>query len=428
MQHNKQIIRKMVSTRRQHYWNLRVVGIAVMFLVAIGLFVLGFTLRGNVDLLQHLGFPASVTGVSASKAANSQLQSDKRSLVASRLSEVETVLANESLDSYDIDDATTKLLDGFASAAKDPNLRYYTAERYRALLNSETQAFSGIGVLFAEKNGKAYAVDVFENSPAQLNDVRVGDVVVALDGDRSQKWSRAEVIAALNRDEGTSIVITWLRPDAQGKNEGHEFTTTLVCKKQQSPNVRTELHNDTGYIALTQLTATSSSLVRSAISELKEQGATAFVLDLRNNPGGYLSQALDIIGAFSKDAAALQIKTRFSTNAKSATGAALSDAPLTIIVNKNTASAAEVIASSLQESKRCIIVGQTSMGKGSVQITRELSFGGALRYTVAVYLTPKGREIDGRGVSPDVAVDNNGSEDFQKNYALETAHYRTQSK
>ena len=133
MQHNKQIIRKMISTRRQHYWNLRVVGIAVMFLVAIGLFVLGFTLRGNVDLLQHLGFPASVTGVSASKAANSQLQSDKRSLVASRLSEVETVLANESLDSYDIDDATTKLLDGFASAAKDPNLRYYTAERPIAL-------------------------------------------------------------------------------------------------------------------------------------------------------------------------------------------------------------------------------------------------------------------------------------------------------
>lgn len=313
-----------MSARRQHYWNLRLVGVALIFLIAIGLFVLGFTLRGNIGLLQHLGFPASITGVSASKTANSQLQSDKRSVVASRLSEVESVLASESLDSYDIDDATAKLLEGFASAAKDPNLRYYTPERYRALLNSETQLFSGIGVLFAEKDGKAYAVDVFENSPAQLSDVRVGDMVVALDGDRSQKWSRAEVIAALSRDEGTSIVITWLRPDAQGKKKGHEFTTTLTCKKQQNPNIRTELHNDTGYISVTQLTATSSALVRTAITELKEQGATAFVLDLRNNPGGYLSQALDIIGAFSKDAAALQIKTRFSTNAKSATGAALS--------------------------------------------------------------------------------------------------------
>jgi carboxyl-terminal processing protease len=130
------------------------------------------------------------------------------------------------------------------------------------------------------------------------------------------------------------------------------------------------------------------------------------VLDLRNIPGGYLTQAVEIASQFIQSGTVVQIKSGDNTTAKSAEGTEANTMPLVVLVNDKTAGSAEVLAAALQDSQRATVVGSQTQGKGSVQVMQPLSFGGALRYTAATYLTPSGRAIDGVGVTPDVVVSN----------------------
>lgn len=421
MRQDKNQNRVVARMRKERARNIRLAKAFACVVVVALVFVAGFSLRGNTALLASLGFPSSVTGTehvsSSSKKGGEYLGG-----LATRVSEVETVLAEESLDSYDLDAATTASLDAFATSTRDRYLRYYSPERFQALSNSDASNYSGVGVLFSEYNGKAYAVDVFEGSSAQLEGVIEGDFVVAVDGDRSQAWSRAEVTAALNKDVGSSVVLTWRRPESFGAEGGEEFTTTLVCSDKAEPNISTDLEDKVGYIKVSQITANSTSLVQEALSDLQSDGARAFVLDLRNNPGGYLNQAVGLVSLFSDMGAVVQVQTNSAVISKSTSSNVATSAPLVVLVNKNTSSAAEVVAMALQESDRATVVGETTMGKGSVQVTRELSFGGALRYTAAYYLSPRGAKLDGLGVSPDVTVVNDDSGDRQLSFAIDSAN------
>ena len=279
---------------------------------------------------------------------------------------------------------------------------------------------------FSEYNGAAYAVDVFEGCPAQLEGVEVGDFVVAIDGDRAQTWSRSEVASVLSQHEGQSVVITWRRPETLESGGGREFTTTLQCAEYNEPNVTTEYHEEerVGYVKVKQFTQNSASLVQKALATLEAQGAEAFVLDLRDNPGGYLSQAVDIASLFMNSGTVVEIQTVDGKSAKAASGKTATDRPLVVITNKNTAAAAEVVAAALKDGQRATLVGVNTLGKGSVQVLHELSFGGAIRYTAAYYLTPQGHAIDQVGVSPTVMVDTGSDADSQKQYAIEVARSR----
>ena len=270
-------------------------------------------------------------------------------------------------------------------------------------------------------------VDLFEGSPAQLGGVQVGDFVVAVDGDREQSWSRSEVASLLSQHAGQSAVITWRRPESLESDGGKEFTTTLQCAEYDEPNVTIEYYGDqhVGYIRLKQFTQNSASLVEKALRDLEAQGAESYVLDLRDNPGGYLSQAVDVASLFMNSGTVVEIKTVDGQSAKAASGKVATAAPLIVLLNKNTAAAAEVVAAALKENQRATLVGVTTLGKGSVQVLHELSFGGAMRYTAAYYLTPEGHAIDQVGVTPTVLVDTGGNDDAQKQYAIEVASTRT---
>ncbi|WP_124061669.1 S41 family peptidase [Gordonibacter sp. Marseille-P4307] len=413
--------RVVARMRKERARNVRLAKMFACIVASTLIFVAGFSLRGNTELLVSLGFPPSMTGAehatSLSKKGGEYLGN-----LSVRVSEVETVLAAESLDSFDLDAATTASLDAFAASTRDRYLRYYSPERFQSLSGLDASNYSGVGVLFSEHNGRAYVVDVFEGSSAQLEGVVEGDFVVAIDGDRSQAWSRAEVTAALNKDVGSSVVITWRRPESFGAEGGEEYTTTLTCSDKAEPNISTSLEDKVGYIKVSQITANSAALVQRALTELQSDGARSFVLDLRNNPGGYLNQAVDLVSLFSDVGAVVQVQTNSAVISKSTSGSVVTSAPLVVLVNKNTSSAAEVAAMALQESGRATVVGETTMGKGSVQITRELSFGGALRYTAAYYLSPRGTKLDGLGVSPNVTVVNDGSDDRQFSFAIDSAN------
>ena len=395
----------------------------VIILVALA-FVGGFAVRGQSAFLQSLGMPDSITGVTRDVTSDKTVRAkDIYNSLSARISEVEDILTKESLDTYNLDEATDATLSAFAETAPDPFLRYYSPERYSTLLNSQDEGYSGVGVLFSEYNGQAYAVDVFDESDAQRAGVREGDFVVSINGDNSQTWSRSEVAAVLSQSAGNSVVITWRRPEALESGGGQQYTTTLECTEIKEENISTEYNSErnVGYINVRQFTQNSSTFTQQGIVDLTAAGARAFVLDLRDNPGGYLSQAVNIASLFISSGTVVEVQTIDSKSTKTATGQVATEAPLVVIINKNTAAAAEVVAAALKESQRATLVGTNTMGKGSVQVLHELSFGGAIRYTAADYLSPEGHQIDGVGVTPEVALEMTGEGDPQKEYAIELA-------
>ncbi len=410
------------SARKVRTRNLRIMRTLFVVIGVCVAFSAGFMLRSNDALLESLGYVPLVDNGSPAPGAAAAKEKNVFNALSPRVSEVEDIIKNDSLDSYELDSATTNVLGALADATEDAYLRYYDPVRYSTLMHDSSGSYAGIGVLFSEYKGSAYAVDVFEGSVAQVAGVRQGDFVVAIDGDRSQEWSMNEVTTSLDRGEGDAVVITWRRPASLEAEGGDEFTTTLACSKYDVKNVTTELVESVGYIKVKQLTQNSSSLVKQAITDLAAQGATSYVLDIRDNPGGYLTQAVDMASLFVKSGTIVQIQTKDGKNSKSATGNVTTDRPLVVLTNENTAAAAEVLAAALQESKRATLVGSTTLGKGSVQVVRELSFGGALRYTAAYYLSPQGRDINGIGVTPEIAVAlAKDSGDNQKSFALDAA-------
>ena len=407
--------------RARSYRFMRVFVFAILLFAA---FVVGFVVRGYSGFLDSLGFPASITGIVDGEGVDvAASKKDVYNSLSARISEVEDILANDSLDTYDLNSVTHSTLDAFAEASNDPYLRYYSEGRY-ASLNAQSEGYAGIGVLFSEYNGQAYVVDVFEGAAAQLEGVQEGDFVVSINGDNSQTWSRSEVASVLSQSNGSSVVITWRRPESIEADGGEQFTTTLTCAEYDQKNVEREYvkNKRVGYIKIKQLTQNSAALVKKAIKKLENKGAEAYVLDLRDNPGGYLSQAVDLAGLFMRSGTVVEVQTKDGISAKVASGQPATDAPLVVLANKNTAAAAEVVVAALKESQRAEgIVGTTTLGKGSVQVLHDLTFGGALRYTAAYYLTPEGHAIDKVGVSPTVSLGASSKGDSQKEYAIELA-------
>ncbi len=412
----KRTAARAAKTRERNRFYIRVFS---AFIVVCLSFVAGFLFRGNASFLQSLGFPYSVTGIEDKNAETSATQDVYRSVTA-RLAEVENVLLEDGMDSYNLDGTTNAVMEAFTKATDDPYLRYYDQQRYGQLL-SGAEGYAGIGVMFSEYQGQAYAVDVFEGSAAQLSDVQPGDFVVAIDGDRSHSWSRSEVIAAINRAQGSTVVVTWRRPVSLESEGGTEFTTMLTCSTYTTRNIATSLNDGIGYIQLRQFTQNSSTMVETAIKELEAQNARAYVLDLRDNPGGYLNQAVNIASLFINSGTVVQIQTRDTTTVKSVSGTVATTKPLVVLVNQNSAASSEVLAAALKETQRGVVIGLRTLGKGSVQVVHDLSYGGAIRYTAAYYLTAQGHAIEAVGVYPDITVTNGAAGDAQLDYALEYA-------
>lgn len=400
-----------LAMKRQRSHTRRIMAALLVFLMLCAAFAAGFILRSQPTLMTALGFPELEGQASDGEAGSGKSTFDS---VSARVSDVEDLLAEFSLDAVNLDEATNTMLPAMMAATDDPYAVYYDAARYNNYIKETSdRSYAGIGVVFSEYNGRAYAADVFEGSEAEARGVLPGDFVVGLDGDDSHAWTMTEVVNFLAGHEGSSVVVSWMRPTSLDAETGMEFPTTLTCKEYTEENVSTEMRENVGVIHLRQITANSTDLVRSAIEDLSSQGAAGFVLDLRNNPGGYLSQAVDIASLLLRSGVVVEVQTKEGSSTKKVSGVTLTDAPVCVLVDEYTSAAAEVLAAALQDNQRATVAGQTSAGKGSVQVTRELAWGGAVRYTAAYYLTPLGHQISGVGVVPDIMVSANDSVDNQ---------------
>ena len=422
--HNAPNARARGERRGERASNQLILRLSIAVILAAAAFCGGFALRSQTDLIDSWGIPVSDEESEALATAANRESYDTS--ITARVRDVEQILSTYSLDEINLTEATYTMLADLMKSTGDPYAAYYNPDLYNNYIKESTdRSYAGIGVVFADYNGRAYVADVFEGSEAEAKGVQQGDFIDAIDGENTTSWSMTEVVNALAKDEGAVVSVTWMRPSSVDAQTGEQFTTSLVCKVYEEANLSTELSGNVGVIKVRQITSNAADLVRQAVESLTSQGATAFVLDLRDNPGGYLTQAVDIASLFIETGVVVEIQTNEGTpTTKSAAGKkAITDAPMVVLVNKYTAAAAEVLAAALLDNQRAEVVGETTLGKGSVQVVRELDFGGAVRYTAAYYLSPLGQPIDGVGVVPQVGVaaDDDPGTDSQLSLAIDTA-------
>jgi carboxyl-terminal processing protease len=249
-------------------------------------------------------------------------------------------------------------------------------------------------------------VTPIDNTPASRAGIRTGDVITAVNGKSIQGLSIDDLINQISGPAGSKITLTIQR---EGVDHPLEFPLRREVIRIQVVNQRMD-SDRIGYVRLAEFTEHANDALRSAIKSLKHQAhgkLKALVLDLRNNPGGLLDEAVAVSSNFIAHGEVVSIRARQPEDGAwvDANGTDLLDgAPLVVLINAGSASSSEVVAGALQDHRRAVLVGTRSFGKGSVQTVTPLSSGGAIRLTTARYFTPSGRSVQGFGITPDVSV------------------------
>jgi carboxyl-terminal processing protease len=319
-----------------------------------------------------------------------------------KVEEVERLLSREALSPASESSRTAGAISGLLEASGDTYATYFDPEHYDYFNQQSGGEFFGIGVNIAEKEGEVYVVSVMEGTPAEEAGLEAEDQFVTIDGVERDSWTVDEVVTRVRGPEGSVVEVEVYRPA-----EEKIFEFQIERARIEIPNTMQKMvGEDVGYIRLLSFNAKSAADLRLAMEELEAEGAKGFVIDVRDNPGGLLDSAVDVASLFIEDGVIVSVEDRNGRkDVDRANGDVATDAPVVVLMNGNSASASEVLAGALQDYGRATLVGEQSFGKGSVQTVESLSFGGGVKFTIAHYLTPKDRKIDGVGLTPDVIVE-----------------------
>jgi len=307
----------------------------------------------------------------------------------------------------------------------DPYSSYMTPEIFQEMQTETSGEFGGLGIEVSMEAGVVKVISPIDDTPASKVGIKAGDYIVKINNTQVQGKSLSEAVDLMRGPVGSSIELTVRR---RGVKKALTFNITREIIEVQS--VKSDLlDNNIGYIRLTSFNDNSSEQIKKKIEKLKKnENLNAFILDLRNNPGGLLSQAIKISDFFLENGEIVSTKSRKkSENRKwfARKGDITDGKTLLVLINYGSASASEIVAGALKDHKRAIILGESSYGKGSVQSIIPLKNKGAIRLTVAKYYLPSGKSISEVGVRPDIEVDEEGDDfriktetDNQLNYAI----------
>lgn len=293
----------------------------------------------------------------------------------------------------------------------DPHSEFMEPPKYTELKNDTEGAFGGVGIVVGLRDNVLTVISPMEDSPAFAAGILTGDKIVKIEGKSTEKITLPEAVKKLRGVPGTDVSITVMRPGEPPRE--HKLTRSVIkVDTVKDINNRREFplgEDKIGYIRITQFGEQTTSEFRKAMEKLHKQGMTGLVLDLRNNPGGLLDQAVKLCDIFLKrDQLIVSTEGRTErTKAEiyKATGRdEYPDVSLAILVNGGSASASEIVAGCLQDVGRATIIGEQTFGKGSVQSIMPLEDGSALRLTTAKYYTPSHKVIHERGITPDALV------------------------
>ena len=307
----------------------------------------------------------------------------------------------------------------------DPYSSYMSPEIYNEMQTETSGEFGGLGIEVSMESGVVKVISPIDDTPASKAGIKAGDYIVKINDTQVQGKSLTEAVELMRGPVGSSINLTIRR-----RGEKKALTFNIIREIIQIKSVKSDLlEKNIGYIRLTSFNENSGKQIEKEINKLeKDKKVKAYILDLRNNPGGLLSQAIRISDFFLEDGEIVSTKSRkTSENRKwfAKKGDLTNGKTLIVLINYGSASASEIVAGALKDHKRAILIGENSFGKGSVQSIIPLKNEGAIRITVAKYYLPSGKSISQVGVSPDIEVDED-SDDFliktetdnQLNYAI----------
>lgn len=321
--------------------------------------------------------------------------------VEGKLNAIDSVL--ESFYFGDVDDETAKdnIYKAYLSSYGDKYTMYYTADEYKALKESTNGKFYGIGaVCQLSGEGGVLLVDVYDNGAGYQAGLRSGDRVVNVDGRDITGMELSSAVALIKGDKGTSVTLEVIRGTER-------LTFSAVRDAVEAKTVSyTLLDNNIGYLSISQFEEVTTKQFKAAVEDLQSQGMKGLVIDIRNNPGGLLDTVVGMLKYMLPDGLIVYTEDK-QGNRKGYKGQDNDEfnLPLAVIVNGNSASASEIFAGAIQDYGKGTIIGTQTYGKGIVQTVKPLTDGSAIKFTIAKYFTPKGQDIHGKGVTPDMVVE-----------------------
>jgi len=310
---------------------------------------------------------------------------------------------------YVEDVSDEELIDGALSgmlSSLDPHSTYLDKEMYKQMTVDTKGEFGGLGIEIAAAEGGIRIVSPIEDTPADRAGVKAGDLIIKIDNELTRDMSLSEGVKKMRGKPGTSIVLTIFR---KGNDTPLEIKIVRAVIKVKS--VKSDLlAPGYAYLRITQFQERTASLLKKQIKELKKRAGgklAGAVLDLRNNPGGLLNQAVEVSDMFLDKGNIVSTKSRAGKNLSfdARRGDSLNGLPLIVLINHGSASASEIVSGALQDHHRAVLVGTKSFGKGSVQSVVPLNDGTAIKVTTALYYTPSGRSIQATGIDPDIEVE-----------------------
>ena len=346
---------------------------------------------------------------SAANAANQDSIYKKIDL----FSEVLDKINKEYVDEINQSEAMDAAINGVLQSL-DPYSAYMSPESFENMQTETSGEFGGLGIEVGMEHGVVKVISPIDNSPASKVGVKAGDYIVKINDIQVQGKTLTEAVELMRGPVGTDIEITVRR---RGEKKALTFVITRDIIEVSS--VKSEIKDEkTGYMRLTSFNENSGDQIKNKIKEFKKNGKIEnYILDLRNNPGGLLSQAIKISDFFLDNGEIVSTKSkRKYENRKwfAKKGDILKSNTLVVLINYGSASASEIVAGALQDHKRAILIGESTYGKGSVQSIIPLKNNGAIRLTVSKYYLPSGKSISDVGVTPDIEVDES-SDEFRLN-------------
>ena len=338
--------------------------------------------------------------------------------------EVLEKINKEYVDEINQSESMDSAIDGLLQSL-DPYSSYMSPEVFNEMQTETSGEFGGLGIEVTMESGVVKVISPIDDTPASKAGIRAGDYIVKIDNTQVQGKSLAEAVDLMRGPVGSGIELTVRR-----RGERKALTFYIVREVIEIKSVKADLlEKNIGYIRLTSFNENSGNQIEKEIKKLeKNKELKAYILDLRNNPGGLLSQAITISDFFLNDGEIVSTKSRkASENRKwfAKKGDLTNGKTLIVLINYGSASASEIVAGALKDHKRAILIGENSFGKGSVQSIIPLKNKGAIRLTVAKYYLPSGKSISEVGVSPDIEIDEDSNEfriktdtDNQLNYAI----------
>ena len=339
-------------------------------------------------------------------------------------SEVLETIQNEYVEDVDQAEAMESAINGLLQSL-DPYSSYMNQETFEESQSETSGEFGGLGIEVSMEAGVVKVITPIDDTPAARAGIKAGDYIVKINAEQVRGKTLMEAVNLMRGPVGTSIEIT-VRRKGLKKAKIFKITREIIEIKSVISKL---IDNKVGYLRLRAFNQNSSDQLKKEISKIeKNKKLVGYILDLRNNPGGLLTQAIEISDLFLNDGEIVSTKGRKNRENRkffARKGDRIKGKPLIVLINNGSASASEIVAGALQDQKRAVLLGETTFGKGSVQSIIPLKNKGALRLTISKYYLPSGKSISEVGVLPDIKIEEKGEEfsintetDNQLNYAI----------